>query len=38
MMEFLALTLYLLATLISSFAVIDCFQEVNNEKGINLVI
>ena len=42
MMKFLALTLYLLArttlTLISSSAIIGCFQNVNCEKGINLVI
>ena len=41
MMKFLALTLYLLArialTLISSFAIISCFQK-DNFQGFNLVI
>ena len=42
MVKFLALSLYLLAritlTLISSSAIIDHFQKVNFQKGINLVI
>ena len=42
MVKFLDLSLYLLAritlTLISSSAIIDHFQKVNFQKGINLVI